>query len=205
VRRGWVTLVTLVLGFLFGAVTMAGWQQKWEAATALATLAAVIVALVPIWQGEGRIRQQARVFRVRLIESLMPLAVLLREHAGTVPQIVRFDDNLRAQMRLFRSLLPKATHLDADEFDHLLAVYDALAVASHGRHARRPSAASVSRVGVQHVPLGMRREPGEIAGVVSPELHIGGHGGPARASTARGSSSTAPRARRTPSPVSRCG
>lgn len=31
-------------------------------------------------------------------------------------------------MRLFRSLLPKATHLDADEFDRLLAVYDAMAV-----------------------------------------------------------------------------
>lgn len=112
---------------------MAGWQRRWEAATALATLAAVVVALVPIWQGEGRKRQQARVLRVRLMESLMPIVFFLEglQSLGrpeVLAGVVRFDDRLREQMRLFRSLLPEATHLDADEFDRLLAVYDALAV-----------------------------------------------------------------------------
>lgn len=77
--------MAFVLGFLFGGTAMAGWQRKWEAATALATLAAVIVALVPIWQGEGRRRQQARVLRLRLMESLMPLGLLLEEALGPMP------------------------------------------------------------------------------------------------------------------------
>lgn len=98
-------------------------EITWEAVAAVATLAAVVVALVPIWRDAARRRSHARSLRLRLCSKLS----LLRPSLGKVmrgghsnhPSAVLTKDEFRETVRSIASMMEESAVLESDEQDQL--------------------------------------------------------------------------------------
>ena len=95
----------------------------WEGVAALATLIAVIVALVPIWRDAGRRNAQARGLRLRLCSKL----TILRPSLGRVveggharyPSAILSKDEFREVVLSLTAMLKEAAVLQPEEQDRL--------------------------------------------------------------------------------------
>ncbi len=95
----------------------------WEAVAAVATLAAVIVALLPIWRNARRRKAHARSLRLRLCSKL----TILRPSLGRVvqrghpnhPGAILTKDELREAVRSVGAMLQESSVLQPEEQDQL--------------------------------------------------------------------------------------
>jgi len=127
--RGFVPIiVAAALGLGAGMFIGAGWRRDWNAAAAIATFAAVLVALVPIWREEGRRQQSTRALRLRLIAPLAAVYFAFEKVAqqAPLPLAVPLDDNMMRLIARIDALVPQADLLEIDEMDMLAQVVTAL-------------------------------------------------------------------------------
>lgn len=95
----------------------------WETVAAVATLAAVVVALIPIWRDARRRKAHARSLRIRLCSKL----TLLRPSLGRVvrgghaehPAAILSKDEFREAVRSIGAMMQESSTLDPDEQDQL--------------------------------------------------------------------------------------
>lgn len=104
---------------------------NWEAVAAVATFAAVLVALWPIVGGELRRRAQARNLRVRVLAQFTVLrpAVSRRFTATGLggPTSTPLSDREAEPVRILEALMAQAEILEAEEHDLVAAAYVNLA------------------------------------------------------------------------------
>lgn len=107
--------------------------MNWEAASALATFGAVLVALWPIWRGELRRRAQARNLRVRLLAQLTLLRPAIARRfttTATGPQTSTPLTGPEAEpIIVLEALLAQAHVLEAEEHDLVAVAYANLVLA----------------------------------------------------------------------------
>jgi len=99
----------------------------WETIAALATFAAVIVALIPIWREARRREAHARSLRFRLGSKLTLLRPTLLKVAkggqSDYPSAVLSKDEFREAVGQIDALLQETTVLEPDEQNALGAVF----------------------------------------------------------------------------------
>lgn len=106
----------------------------WEVVAAVATLAAVVVALVPIWREARRQKAHARSLRIRLCSKL----TLLRPSLGRVvqaghapyPAAILTNENFRETVRSLGTLMQESSVLQPEEHDQLSLVFPNLEMAA---------------------------------------------------------------------------
>jgi len=95
----------------------------WEAVAAIATFAAVVVALIPIWRDARRRKAHARSLRIRLCSKL----TLLRPSLGRVvrgshashPAAILTKDEFREAVHSIDAMMQETSVLEPDEQDRL--------------------------------------------------------------------------------------
>ncbi len=95
----------------------------WQSVAALATLIAIIVALVPIWRDASRREAQARSLRLRLCSKLTilqpSLARVVRGGHANYPSAVLTKDEFREAVRSVAAMLKESSVLQPEEQDPL--------------------------------------------------------------------------------------
>lgn len=95
----------------------------WQGVAALATLVAVIVALVPIWRDARRRQAQARSLRLRLCSKLIvlrpSLGKILRAGRANYPAAILTKDQFREVVRSIADMLNESSVLHPAEQDCL--------------------------------------------------------------------------------------
>ncbi len=108
-------------------------EITWQAVAAIATLAAVILALVPIWRDARRRKAHARSLRIRLCSKL----TLLRPSLGRIvqggharhPAAVLGKDEFREAVRSIGAMMQETSVLDSEEQDRLGVAFANLEIA----------------------------------------------------------------------------
>ena len=102
------------------------WELRdWQAIAALATLAAVVVALLPIWREWRRSKAQARNIRIRIGSILLRFRPTLQrvEHFGFQPVTPRSgllpQDRFSRLLLELNSLMSQSSVLEPEEIDVL--------------------------------------------------------------------------------------
>lgn len=110
-------------------------QIDWQAVAAIATLTAVIVALIPIWRETRRQKAYARCLRLRLgskLTLLRPSIVKITRRGSTkYPSAILSKEEFQEEIRAIGTLLTEASVLDTEEQDNLGIVYLNLQMASN--------------------------------------------------------------------------
>ena len=96
---------------------------NWQAVAAVATFAAVLVALLPIWREARRRKSQARSLRLRVSSKL----TILRPSLGSVvrggrashPDAVLSAEGFRETVRAVAGMMQESFVLETDEQDQL--------------------------------------------------------------------------------------
>ena len=106
----------------------------WEAVAAVATLAAVLVALIPIWRDALRRKSHARSLRLRLCSKLSLLRPSLRkvmaDGHSNYPAAVLTKDEFREAVRSIGGMMQESGVLETDEQDQLGVAFANLEMAS---------------------------------------------------------------------------
>lgn len=94
---------------------------NWQAVAALATFAAVIVALYPIWRTALRRRAKARSLRFRLSAKLgilrPSLIAVIQGGTASIPSAIFTKDRFRDVVHTVNSMMRESAVLEADEQD----------------------------------------------------------------------------------------
>lgn len=106
----------------------------WQAVAAVATLVAVVVALIPIWRDAARRKSHARSLRLRLCSKLSLLRPSLNKviaggHSN-YPAAVLTKDDFRETVRSIASMMQESAVLATDEQDQLGVAFANLEMAS---------------------------------------------------------------------------
>ncbi len=109
-------------------------EITWGAVAAIATLAAVVVALLPIWRDARRRRGAARGLRLRLCSNLTflrpSLGKIVRHGHASYPTANLSKEEFRDAVRSVAAMLPEAVVLEPDEQDQLGITFTNLQMAS---------------------------------------------------------------------------
>ncbi len=107
---------------------------NWQAVGVVATLAAVLVALLPIWREARRRKAQARSLRFRLsskVTILRPsLGAIVRGGVSSHPAAILSPDAFREAVRSVSGMMQESAVLEKDEQDQLGVVLANLEVAA---------------------------------------------------------------------------
>ncbi len=98
-------------------------EINWSAVAAIATLGAVVVALLPIWREARRAKAHARSLRIRLCSKL----TLLRPSLGKVvrggntnhPAAILSKGEFQEALRSIGVMMQESSNLEAEEQDRL--------------------------------------------------------------------------------------
>ena len=104
-------------------MTMGLHEFTWESVAAVATLAAVVVALFPIWRDALRRKAHARGLRIRLCSKLSllrpSLVTILRDGHAMYPDAVLKKEEFRYTVSSIAVMMQELSVLDAQEQDKL--------------------------------------------------------------------------------------
>lgn len=107
---------------------------NWQAVAAVATLAAVLVALLPIWRDARRRSAQARSLRFRLCSKLTvlrpSLGAIVQGGYSSYPAAVLSPDAFREAVRSVNAMMHESAVLQTDEQDQLGVVLANLEMAA---------------------------------------------------------------------------
>ncbi len=105
----------------------------WEAIAAIATLIAVVVALIPIWRDSQRKKAHARGLRIRLCAKLTlfkpSLGKVVQRGQAEYPAAILSKDDFREAVRSIGSMIQESSDLQPEEQDRLGIVFANLEVA----------------------------------------------------------------------------
>ncbi len=106
----------------------------WQALAAVATLGAVVVALLPIWREACRNRARARSLRFRLCSKLMvlrpSLGAVINRGAAITPVAVLSQDEFRETVGNIAAMMQESSVLAKSEQDQLGVVLANLEMAA---------------------------------------------------------------------------
>jgi hypothetical protein len=98
-------------------------EIDWQATAAIATLAAVFVALLPIWREALRTRARARSLRFRISSKLTILRPSLlaasKDAAAHSSAAVLSQEQFRNTVRIISNMMQESSVLETEEQDHL--------------------------------------------------------------------------------------